>query len=144
MYAIQQLGIGGLRKLESLDMGANLFIRLPIEVSQCCRLRNVTLNDNIYLQSIPESITNLPHLESFCADRKIFYLFFFSYYFIFIFILLFFQKNKGCGLLYLPAILSKFLSHVRVFNNQFLTHIPISYEKHISRYYDIIHPAYQR
>lgn len=42
----------------------------------------------------------------------------------------------GCSLEYLPGIVSKMLTHVRIFNNTRLTHYPVIYEKFLKLHYD--------
>ncbi|CAD7088904.1 unnamed protein product [Hermetia illucens] len=105
--------IGNLQNLEVLDLSANLFQQLPVEIARLRKLSEIVLNDNLHLRTLPNTLFLLPKLECICADR--------------------------CGLLYLPSVLASSVRHVRLFNNRFVTHIPIVYLTHIQRFYDIIH-----
>ncbi|XP_055383840.1 leucine-rich repeat protein soc-2 homolog isoform X2 [Condylostylus longicornis] len=102
-------GIGQLKKLECLDLSENPIKTLPVEISECSRLLELFLNGLAELLYIPDRIANMRTLQTLSADR--------------------------CGLLYLPASISKFIAHVRMFNNLQITHIPIAYEKHFTSFY---------
>lgn len=49
-------------------------------------------------------------------------------------ILVFF--SAGCALIYLPAALSKFVNHVRIFHNTSVNYIPLIYERFYQNFYD--------
>lgn len=42
----------------------------------------------------------------------------------------------GCSLIYLPAALSKFMNHVRIFHNTAINYIPMVYERFYQNFYD--------
>ncbi|XP_037717937.1 leucine-rich repeat-containing protein 18 isoform X3 [Drosophila subpulchrella] len=119
---LQQLNVSGnqltelpvelssLRNLEHLNIAKNQFRRLPIQLSECVRLNELNVSDNEALVHIPERISNLPMLQSLAADR--------------------------CALIYLPAALSKFMNHVRIFHNTAINYIPMVYERFYQNFYD--------
>ncbi|XP_002025875.2 leucine-rich repeat and death domain-containing protein 1 [Drosophila persimilis] len=122
LLRLQQLNVSGnrltqlpkemsnLRNLEQLNISKNRFRRLPIQLCECVRLNELNLSDNENLLHIPERIANLPMLQSLAADR--------------------------CALIYLPAALSKFMNHVRIFHNTSINYLPMIYEKFYQNFYD--------
>ncbi|EDW10457.1 leucine-rich repeat and death domain-containing protein 1 [Drosophila mojavensis] len=122
LLRLQQLNVSGnqltelpvelntLRNLEQLNIAKNQFRRLPIQLSECVRLNELNVSDNEALLHLPERIANLPMLQSLHADR--------------------------CALIYLPAALSKFMNHVRIFHNTSVNYIPMIYERFYQNFYD--------
>ncbi|XP_002063867.3 leucine-rich repeat and death domain-containing protein 1 [Drosophila willistoni] len=122
LLRLQQLNVSGnqlselpvemssLRNLEQLNIAKNQFRRLPLQLSECIRLNELNVSDNEDLIHIPDRISNLPMLQSLIADR--------------------------CSLIYLPAALSKFMNHVRIFHNTAVNYIPMVYEKFYQNFYD--------
>ncbi|KAH8389349.1 hypothetical protein KR215_005612 [Drosophila sulfurigaster] len=122
LLQLQQLNVSGnqltelpkelssLRNLEHLNIANNQFRRLPLQLSECVRLNELNVSDNEALLHLPERIANLPMLQSLAADR--------------------------CALIYLPAALSKFMNHVRIFHNTSVNYIPMIYERFYQNFYD--------
>lgn len=130
MHAIQRLNVSGnriaeipkaigqLKKLEVLDLCANQLTSLPLELSECTHLNQLMVSDNIQLTYIPERVANMKSLQFLAAER--------------------------CGLLYLPAVLPKFINGVNIFQNPFITHIPVIYEPFLASFYDAIQNGVKR
>ncbi|XP_055692057.1 uncharacterized protein LOC129795055 isoform X1 [Lutzomyia longipalpis] len=95
--------IGYLRNLEGLDVSKNLLTCVPNELGNCLNLLEINFRGNHLLTEIP------PRVYALCK-------------------LIYFDVNN-CGLSYLPYVVGARLVHVRAFDNQKLTHIPIVYEK---------------
>ncbi|ALC41368.1 CG11099 [Drosophila busckii] len=122
LLQLQQLNISGnkiselpkelntLRNLEHLNIAKNKFRRLPLQLSECVRLNELDISENEGLIYLPERIANLPMLQSLSADL--------------------------CNLMYLPAALSKFMNHVRIFHNTSVNYIPMIYERFYQNFHD--------
>lgn len=64
------LDIGNLQNLEVLDLSANLFQQLPVEITRLRKLSEIILNDNLHLRTLPNTLFLLPKLQCICADSK--------------------------------------------------------------------------
>lgn len=115
--------IGFLRNLEALDVSKNLLTMVPNELGNCINLLEINLRGNHLLTEIPSRVYALCKLIYFDVNSEDFelneLLNFAQYNFFFV----------DCGLSYLPYVVGARLVHVRAFDNQKLTHIPIVYEK---------------
>uniref|UniRef100_A0A336MET9 CSON000615 protein n=1 Tax=Culicoides sonorensis TaxID=179676 RepID=A0A336MET9_CULSO len=98
--------IGQLSKLRVLECCKNKITYIPISLANCTALEELNFNDNESLYEVPDRILTLPRLEYIYVDR--------------------------CNLYYLPTTLNTFsLKHVRMFENENLTHYPLVYEQYI-------------
>ncbi|GAB0097239.1 Leucine-rich repeat [Sergentomyia squamirostris] len=95
--------VGFLKCLEALDVSKNLLTTVPNELGNCLNLLEINLRGNHLLAEIPARVYAL------CK-------------------LIYFDVNN-CALSYLPYVVGARMVHVRAFDNQKLTHIPIVYEK---------------